>query len=180
MEAVANVRNDMYLTSEAIKFLEKDSSVKFDADTKANLKAFKKDIDDATKFIPLWVKVTVAIALGLGTMVGWKRIVVTVGEKIGKSPDLCAGSIGGTGGHDDYWSGRYVRPAGFHHSSPVFGRSRRHDRQQIGPAVEYRPEFGYGMGIDATCRNAPFRITLLAVYQAVLMRASGVPMNKYS
>ncbi len=30
------------------------------------------------------MKVTVAIALGLGTMVGWKRIVVTVGEKIGK------------------------------------------------------------------------------------------------
>ena len=47
--------------------------------------AYKKDIDNATKFIPLWVKVAVAIALGLGTMVGWKRIVVTVGEKIGKS-----------------------------------------------------------------------------------------------
>jgi len=42
-------------------------------------------MDDATKFIPLWVKVAVAIALGLGTMVGWKRIVVTVGEKIGKT-----------------------------------------------------------------------------------------------
>ncbi|MDN8896721.1 inorganic phosphate transporter, partial [Staphylococcus aureus] len=35
--------------------------------------------------IPLWVKVAVAFALGLGTMVGWKRIVVTVGEKIGKT-----------------------------------------------------------------------------------------------
>ena len=41
-------------------------------------------IDKATKFIPTWVKVAVALALGLGTMVGWKRIVVTVGEKIGK------------------------------------------------------------------------------------------------
>ena len=39
----------------------------------------------ATRFIPTWVKVAVAIALGLGTMIGWKRIVVTVGEKIGKS-----------------------------------------------------------------------------------------------
>ena len=53
--------------------------------TKGNLGAFKTQIDDATKFIPLWVKVAVAIALGLGTMVGWKRIVVTVGEKIGKT-----------------------------------------------------------------------------------------------
>jgi len=84
-EAVANVRNDMYLVSEAIRFIEKSSAVNFDADTRANLKAFKKQIDDATKFIPLWVKVAVAIALGLGTMVGWKRIVVTVGEKIGKT-----------------------------------------------------------------------------------------------
>ena len=83
--AVANVRNDMYLASEAIRFLDKTDAPKFDADTKKNLKAFKGQIDDATKFIPLWVKVAVAIALGLGTMVGWKRIVVTVGEKIGKT-----------------------------------------------------------------------------------------------
>jgi inorganic phosphate transporter, PiT family len=45
---------------------------------------YKKYLDNATKFIPTWVKVAVALALGLGTMVGWKRIVVTVGEKIGK------------------------------------------------------------------------------------------------
>jgi PiT family inorganic phosphate transporter len=83
--AVANVRNDMYLTSEAIRFIDKSGAVRFDADTHADLKAFKKQIDSATKFIPLWVKVVVAIALGLGTMVGWKRIVVTVGEKIGKA-----------------------------------------------------------------------------------------------
>src|SRR5471032_1758103 len=81
----SNVRNDMYLAAESIRFLGKDASMKFDAETRDNLAAFKKQIDDATKFIPLWVKVAVAIALGLGTMVGWKRIVVTVGEKIGKS-----------------------------------------------------------------------------------------------
>jgi len=83
--AVANVRNDMYLASETIRLVDKDAGVRLDADTHAKLMAFKKNIDGATKFIPLWVKVAVAIALGLGTMVGWKRIVVTVGEKIGKS-----------------------------------------------------------------------------------------------
>ncbi|MFU0448713.1 inorganic phosphate transporter, partial [Pseudocitrobacter faecalis] len=46
---------------------------------------YKGSLDAATKFIPSWVKFAVAIALGLGTMVGWKRIVVTVGEKIGKT-----------------------------------------------------------------------------------------------
>ncbi|WP_420994743.1 inorganic phosphate transporter [Cupriavidus sp. 30B13] len=83
--AVANVRNEMYLASEAIRLVEKESTLKFDTATREDLAAFKREIDAATKFIPLWVKVAVAIALGLGTMVGWKRIVVTVGEKIGKT-----------------------------------------------------------------------------------------------
>jgi len=84
-EAVANVRNDMYLASETMRHLDKAAGVDFDPDTRANLKEFKGQLDAATRFIPTWVKVAVAIALGLGTMVGWKRIVVTVGEKIGKS-----------------------------------------------------------------------------------------------
>ena len=65
--------------------VEKDPGARLDDDTRASVGVFKKEIDQATKFIPLWVKVAVAIALGLGTMVGWKRIVVTVGEKIGKT-----------------------------------------------------------------------------------------------
>ena len=75
----------MYLASEAIRSLEKNSQVPWDDEAHVNLKAFKAQLDTATKFIPLWVKVAVAIALGLGTMIGWKRIVVTVGEKIGKT-----------------------------------------------------------------------------------------------
>ena len=84
-ETVSNVRNDMYLASEAIRILDKRHDVVLPAEAKANLKAMKAELDHATKFIPVWVKVAVAIALGLGTMVGWKRIVVTVGEKIGKT-----------------------------------------------------------------------------------------------
>ena len=49
------------------------------------LNAYKGSLDAATKFIPNWVKIAVAIALGMGTMVGWKRIVITVGERIGKT-----------------------------------------------------------------------------------------------
>jgi PiT family inorganic phosphate transporter len=48
------------------------------------LKAYEKSLNDGTRYIPDWVKVSVALALGLGTMVGWKRIVVTVGSRIGK------------------------------------------------------------------------------------------------
>ncbi|QVM98862.1 inorganic phosphate transporter [Pseudomonas sp. SORT22] len=84
-EAMANVRNDMYLTSEAIRLIDKHQLAQFDADTQAKVQLFKQQIDSATRYIPLWVKIAVAIALGLGTMVGWRRIVLTVGEKIGKT-----------------------------------------------------------------------------------------------
>jgi PiT family inorganic phosphate transporter len=81
---MANLRNEMYVISEAIRLIEKSGKTDFSADDKKILANYKKHIDLATKFIPTWVKVAVAIALGLGTMIGWKRIVVTVGEKIGK------------------------------------------------------------------------------------------------
>jgi PiT family inorganic phosphate transporter len=84
-DTVQNVRNDMYLASEAIRLLKKAGTPAFDADTGKTLGDFQKQLDSSTKFIPTWVKVAVAIALGLGTMIGWRRIVVTVGEKIGKS-----------------------------------------------------------------------------------------------
>jgi PiT family inorganic phosphate transporter len=84
-EVVGNTRNDMYLVSEAIRFLMKDKESDLKADDVAVLNAYKGSLDSATKFIPGWVKIVVAIALGLGTMIGWKRIVVTVGEKIGKT-----------------------------------------------------------------------------------------------
>ena len=83
--AVGNTRNDIYLASEALRFLMKDKENELTKDEVATLTAYKRSLDEATKFIPLWVKVAVAIALGLGTMVGWKRIVITVGEKIGKA-----------------------------------------------------------------------------------------------
>jgi len=79
-----NVRNDMYVASEAIRLMLKSKNPQFSADETAALTKYEGQVNKATKFIPGWVKVAVALALGLGTMVGWKRIVVTVGEKIGK------------------------------------------------------------------------------------------------
>ncbi len=84
-EQVGNTRNDMYLISEALRFLMKDKENDLSTDEVATLTAYKAGLDNATKFIPIWVKIAVALALGLGTMIGWKRIVVTVGEKIGKT-----------------------------------------------------------------------------------------------
>jgi inorganic phosphate transporter, PiT family len=84
-EQVGNTRNDMYLASEALRFLMKDKEAELSGADVATLNSYKGSLDSATKFIPTWVKIAVAIALGLGTMIGWKRIVITVGEKIGKT-----------------------------------------------------------------------------------------------
>jgi len=79
-----SVRNDMYLTGEAISLMQKSHNPYFTAEEIKGLNNYKSKLDKAIKFIPNWVKVAVALALGLGTMVGWKRIVITVGERIGK------------------------------------------------------------------------------------------------
>jgi len=85
-EMQANVRNQMYLVSETFRQLPKAAGApKISADDNKVFANYKGFLDKSTKFIPTWVKVAVALALGLGTMVGWKRIVVTVGEKIGKT-----------------------------------------------------------------------------------------------
>jgi PiT family inorganic phosphate transporter len=42
-------------------------------------------LEGRIEYVSIWVKLAVALALGIGTMIGWKRVVVTVGEKIGKS-----------------------------------------------------------------------------------------------
>jgi inorganic phosphate transporter, PiT family len=83
--AVGNTRNDMYLVDEALRNLMKDKDAELSKEEVGVLNAYKGSLDAATKFIPTWVKISVAIALGLGTMIGWKRIVITVGEKIGKT-----------------------------------------------------------------------------------------------
>ena len=83
-DRVRNFRNDMYLVSETLRLMKKTKQPPIATADWSALDNYKKHVDGATRFIPGWVKVAVAMALGLGTMVGWKRIVVTVGEKIGK------------------------------------------------------------------------------------------------
>ncbi|MCW3847736.1 inorganic phosphate transporter [Sphingomonas sp. LB-2] len=81
--ATQNVRNDMYLVLDSIKIATKKPGAFAEPEAKA-VTDYQKQLEAGTRFIPLWVKIVVAIALGLGTMIGWRRIVITVGERIGK------------------------------------------------------------------------------------------------
>ena len=80
-----NIRNDMYLADEALGVVASKHLLPLTRSDAEAIGNYRRTLDHATKFIPTWVKVAVALALGLGTMVGWKRIVITVGERIGKT-----------------------------------------------------------------------------------------------
>ncbi len=75
--------------SSETKSLLKDDNVKLSTADKETLSRLatkeEKGIREVIDFAPFWVILMISLSLGLGTMIGWKRIVVTVGEKIGKS-----------------------------------------------------------------------------------------------
>ncbi len=82
---VSEIRNDMYLSTTTFKRLDKAEALPALLEAQDKLvDEYRDNLDSFLQYIPTWVKVAVALALGLGTMVGWKRIVVTVGERIGK------------------------------------------------------------------------------------------------
>lgn len=85
LDQTSNVRNDMYLLSESLRWMDRNGEPAFSRAEREVLLNYRAVLDQATKYIPAWVKTAVALALGLGTMIGWRRIVVTVGEKIGKT-----------------------------------------------------------------------------------------------
>ena len=83
--SVQGVRNDMSLAAETVRRFGKDKNIALSKGETDLLNTWRRQLDGATRFIPAWVKIATALALGLGTMIGWKRIVVTVGSRIGKS-----------------------------------------------------------------------------------------------
>jgi PiT family inorganic phosphate transporter len=83
--ATKNLRNEMYVVSDTLRLLTKDKAAALPPAAAATIKSYQGLLEKGTRYIPTWVKVSVALALGLGTMVGWQRIVITVGQKIGKT-----------------------------------------------------------------------------------------------
>ena len=89
-----SLRTDVFLVGAGLGKLIKSKQVTDPATLKA-FSDYKADLDALTMYIPIRVTFAVAIALGLGTMTGWKRIVVTVGEKDRQgTPHVCSGGLG--------------------------------------------------------------------------------------
>ena len=79
------IRRDILLADKNVGELVKNGHLALTDADKKQLEKDRKELRSLTEYAPLWVMLLIAFALGIGTMVGWKRIVVTIGERIGKS-----------------------------------------------------------------------------------------------
>ncbi|URQ61953.1 inorganic phosphate transporter [Pantoea alhagi] len=79
------LRLQMSLTSKTLHQLL-NSPAPLTHNERALLTALAGQLNHASSLIPWWVKIMVALALGLGTLTGWQRIAITIGERTGKAP----------------------------------------------------------------------------------------------
>lgn len=80
------LRKHILLLEDRIKSMDHEETTEITDAEKAVINKARADLRRLTDYAPTWVILIVATAIGLGTMVGWKRVVVTVGERIGKEP----------------------------------------------------------------------------------------------
>ena len=102
------------------------------AEDKRFLGKLKGDLLNTVEYAPVWIIVAVALALSLGTMVGWRRVATTIGEKIGKKGMTYGGDVRSGDGGRFYRRRQLYRDAGFHDAHLVViggwhhaGRRRR-------------------------------------------------------
>jgi len=81
--ATFQFRKHIQAIAKLTKGLASDKKIKLSKEDSGQLNAISKDLGKVTDFSPVWVIAVISISLGIGTMIGWKRIVVTIGEKIG-------------------------------------------------------------------------------------------------
>ena len=125
----------------------------------------------ATKFIPVWVKVAVALALGLGTMIGWKRIVMTVGEKIGKKHLTYAqGAAAELVAMATILAADQYRAAGKHHAYFAFGGGRDDGGERSGLQIWNAAQYCAGLGVYAAGRGTAIGEPVLAIPTTRLKR----------
>jgi len=72
------------LMDKQVDKLANSGNIQISSNNLKELKSETGNLKNLIEYAPFWVIVMISISLGLGTMVGWKRIVVTLGEKIGK------------------------------------------------------------------------------------------------
>lgn len=79
------IRKDFQSLAKTFDNMKKDTEIRMSGEDKKIISSEIGALKDYTDYAPLWTIIMISISLGVGTMIGWKRIVVTIGEKIGKT-----------------------------------------------------------------------------------------------
>ena len=84
-ELSLSIKQQMQLLQKNLRNYTKNPSVIKSVDDREMLSASLNNISSYTDYAPYWVVMLIALSIGIGTMIGWKRIVVTIGERIGRT-----------------------------------------------------------------------------------------------
>ena len=77
-------RKQVQAVAKDVKAVITDKAVTIPDEDRKALGTVPAELTKTTEYAPVWVIATISLSLGIGTMIGWKRIVLTIGEKIGK------------------------------------------------------------------------------------------------
>ena len=77
-------RKELQKLTKTLKALAGNQALTMSSEDRATLSSSSHNLNNLTEYAPIWVIATISLSLGIGTMIGWKRIVLTIGEKIGK------------------------------------------------------------------------------------------------
>ena len=170
-EQTGNIRNDMYLTSEALKQMAKTNTPAFSAEDGKVLTHVSRLSRPGDQVHP-----------GLGQGGGRHRARPRHHGRLEAhrrhrrredrqgAPDLRPGRLGRAGGDGDDRRRRHVRPAGQHHPCAVLRRRRHHGGEPLRPAMEHDPQPADGLGADPAGLDRPGGRALLAAAAPVLIR----------
>jgi PiT family inorganic phosphate transporter len=79
------IRKDILFIGKHVKQLKTSGALKgLPKEELSKLESSVSEMKTYIEYAPAWVILIISLSLGIGTMIGWKRIVVTIGEKIGK------------------------------------------------------------------------------------------------
>jgi inorganic phosphate transporter, PiT family len=79
----ATIRDDVYQVISQLKHAEESKQVS--AEDKKSAQRLAKELGGSVEYAPFWVRMLSALCLGIGTMIGYKRIVKTLGERLGNA-----------------------------------------------------------------------------------------------
>ena len=168
-EHVRNFRNDMYVASEALRLMQKSGKPALAAADVAVLKNYKGHIDQATRFIPLWVKVAVALALGMGTMVGWKEDRRDRRRKDRQESSDVRARRSSRDHRDGYHRcGGLVRLASEHDACVIVWRGGNHGGKPLRPAMGHGAESVDGVGAHVAGSDDAIRVFVLGLPTDIL------------